>query len=83
MHLLIIGASGFVGKHVLYEAIKRGHWVLGTQKSTKHPKFLLFDQINDSIADCVPSSFIKSDNQSMRLFVQLFQICPLVQTINY
>jgi dTDP-4-dehydrorhamnose reductase len=63
MRLLIIGATSFVGKYVLFEAINRGYDVLGTQKSTRYPMLLTFDLLNDTIADCVPKPFLNSDEE--------------------
>lgn len=63
MNLIVIGASGFVGRHVLLEAVNRGYNVLGTQSSAMHPKLLTFNLLNDGIADCLPRSLLTSNEE--------------------
>ena len=76
-HILVTGASGFVGKYVLVEAIKRGHWVLGTQKATKHPRLLTFDLLKDAIK--------KGDNENTfeEIGDSLFSIVNIARFLDY
>jgi dTDP-4-dehydrorhamnose reductase len=58
MRFLVIGASGFVGRHVLRHCDEAGHPVVGTQSGAKHPKLAKFDLQSDHIQDCLPASFL-------------------------
>ena len=42
MNILIIGASGLVGSHLLAEALARGHEVIGTYRNTKTTGYKLW-----------------------------------------
>ncbi len=60
MKFLIIGASGFVGSHILEEAKSIGYTVLGTESKNKNPRLVKFNLLNDRIKDCVDKSFFKA-----------------------
>ena len=57
MRFLVIGASGFVGRHVLRHCQSAGHPVIGTQSAMKHPHLVKFDLQQDRIGDCLTRSF--------------------------
>jgi dTDP-4-dehydrorhamnose reductase len=58
MKALVVGASGFLGAAVFDRLRERGAEVLGTQCSATRPGLVRFDLAKDSIADCVPASFL-------------------------
>ncbi|HUI07372.1 MAG TPA: sugar nucleotide-binding protein [Verrucomicrobiae bacterium] len=58
MRFLIIGASGFVGRHVLQHCQAAGYPVIGTETTTRHPGLVKFDLQQDRIADCLTPSFL-------------------------
>ncbi|MBC8232338.1 sugar nucleotide-binding protein [bacterium] len=59
MKFLVIGASGFIGSHVLAYAKSRGFEALGTQSRARHPGLVTFDILHHRIGDCIPSSFLE------------------------
>src|ERR1039458_3140521 len=60
MKFLIIGASGFVGRHVLALSKSSGYEALGTQAHSPRPGLLPFDLLTDRITDRVPPSFFET-----------------------
>ena len=61
MKFLIIGASGFIGRHTLARARILGHEVLGTASSPHPEKGLIgLDLACDRLADKVPASFSRT-----------------------
>jgi dTDP-4-dehydrorhamnose reductase len=57
MRILIIGASGLVGSHIVAEALARGHTVLGTYRSYVVPTAIQLDLANESETKKVLESF--------------------------
>lgn len=61
MKLLIIGASGFIGRHLYAETKYRGYKVLGTQFSAKFNNHISFNLLNDRISDVLSSAFLQGN----------------------
>lgn len=61
MKFLIIGASGFIGRHILRQAVAAGHQAVGTQSGSRQSSLITFDLLHQRIGDCLPSSFLKDD----------------------
>jgi len=60
VRFLIIGASGFVGRHLLAHVRSRGYEALGTQSHARLPGLIAFDLARQRVEDCLPESFLKS-----------------------
>lgn len=58
MKFLIIGASGFIGSHVLASARSRGYEAFGTQARSRHLGLIPFDLLQHRIRDCISTSFL-------------------------
>lgn len=63
MRLLVIGASGFIGRYILSLAKERGYLVLGTQFSAGRADLIKFNLLTDRIADIIPKSFFETNEQ--------------------
>lgn len=63
MRFLIIGASGFIGRHIFSFAKEKGHQVLGTQFSARRSNLVSFNLLTDRIADLLPEAFLESNDQ--------------------
>lgn len=61
MKFLIVGASGFIGSHLLRAANAAGYEVLGTCARTNHAELLPFDLRSDRIDSCLPAGFLDED----------------------
>ena len=61
MKLLVVGASGFVGRHTLSYARSLGCEVAGTQSRAARPDLISCDLRRHRIADCVEASFLGGD----------------------
>ncbi len=59
MRFLIVGASGFIGQHLLAHVQSLGLEVVGTQSQTRFPGLVKFDLLKDRITDCVDRSFLE------------------------
>jgi len=59
MKYLIVGASGFVGKHLLAYVRSHGFEGLGTQSRQNHPGLLVFNLLEDRIGACVEEAFFQ------------------------
>jgi dTDP-4-dehydrorhamnose reductase len=57
---LIVGASGFIGAHVLYHVRSLGHEVVGTQSASRKPGLVTFDLRTQRMEDCVDGGFLES-----------------------
>ena len=54
MNLLVVGASGFIGRHILAEAKRRGATALGTRASAAADDLVSFDLRHDRLASIEP-----------------------------
>ena len=61
MKFLIVGASGFVGKHMLAYTKSLGYDSLGTQWQSQNPGLITFDLLQHQIKDCIDISFYETD----------------------
>lgn len=61
MRFLVIGASGFIGRHVLAQARARGFEAVGTQARSRQAGLVRFDLERDRIADCVDRRFLERE----------------------
>ena len=59
MKLLIVGASGFIGRQLHRESLSRGYDVLGTQSSDQCNDLIPFNLLNDRIEDVLPTTFLQ------------------------
>lgn len=60
MKFLIVGASGFIGSHLLDELRRSGHEVIGTASRPGVHGLLKLDLLNDRLIDTVPLRFLES-----------------------
>jgi len=61
MKLLVIGASGFVGRHLLKHARAAGHDAVGTQSQPRGGDLVPFDLTRDRLAERFPSSWFSGE----------------------
>ena len=61
MKFLIVGASGFIGRHTLAYAKSLGYDSLGTRCQSKYPGLITFDLLRHPIKDCIDVSFYETD----------------------
>ena len=61
MKFLIVGASGFLGRHVLARASSLGHETVGTQCRSQRPALVTFDLLRGRISERVSPSFLGGD----------------------
>ena len=59
MRVVVIGATGFVGRHTLAYLRSLGHDVLGTCSSGPRDGLINFDLLRQRITGCVPASFFE------------------------
>jgi len=64
MRFLVIGASGFVGRHVLQHCQSAGYPVIGTESASKHSHLVKFDLQQDRIGDCLTPSFVAAGGRA-------------------
>lgn len=57
MKFLIVGASGFIGRHLLAQVRQRGWSVVGTQSRARQPDLVRFDLDADRIVPAVGAGF--------------------------
>jgi len=76
MKFLIVGASGFIGRHVLKLAKRMGHNTLGTRSRSGSGGLVKFDLLEDRIATQVGADFWKSDGQVIAV------ICAAISQID-
>jgi dTDP-4-dehydrorhamnose reductase len=86
MRFLIIGASGFIGQHILDYTRAMGYETLGTQCNSGKPGLVLFDLLKNRLEESVNPGFFKT---RQKVFVvicaALSQIdrCLLEKDISY
>lgn len=61
MRFIVVGASGFLGRHILKLAHSLGYEAIGTQSRSNYPDLITFDLLQDRLETCLPSSFLESD----------------------
>lgn len=61
MKYLVIGASGFLGGRLLSVLKREVNSVVGTRASSERADLLRFNLLDDRIADCIPRSFLNSE----------------------
>jgi dTDP-4-dehydrorhamnose reductase len=76
--LLIIGASGFIGRRLYAEALARGHTVLGTQSSGKYDNYYSFNLASDRIGDVLPPDFLPKKDE-----IPCAVICSAISKIEF
>ncbi|MCP4351304.1 MAG: sugar nucleotide-binding protein [Desulfobacterales bacterium] len=59
---LIIGASGFIGSHILDYTRSSGYKAEGTQSGNKYPQLISFNLMQHRIKDCIENSFFETDD---------------------
>ena len=77
MKLIVVGASGFVGGHLLRHARDREHETVGTQCRAARPDLIDFDLLEDRIGDCVDPSLKQASEPVFGV------ICAVVSRIDY
>lgn len=65
MRLLVIGASGFIGRHILTLAKHRGHEALGTASSSLHDDLVKFDLASDRILSAIGRDFFRGEGETI------------------
>ncbi len=63
MRFLIIGASGFVGSHVLSYTKANGHEAIGTQGESNKPGLLTFNLLKNRIEESVDPAFFETNKK--------------------
>lgn len=61
MRFLIVGASGFVGRHALAYVRSLGYAALGTQSRDGQPGLITFDLLRHRISHRIPPAFFEND----------------------
>jgi dTDP-4-dehydrorhamnose reductase len=80
MNFLIIGASGFIGRHIKSNALTEGHSVTGTTTQESHPELFKFNLFKDRISDCLPSSFFSQSEQVVAIMTAVVSNMDLCLT---
>ena len=57
--ILVVGASGFVGKHILRQALRAGHDAIGTQSQDRGGDLIHFDLTRHRLHDRIPRSWFE------------------------
>jgi len=86
MRFLIIGASGFIGSHILTYVRAMGYEAIGTQAQSNHPGLITFDLLEHRIEDCVTTDIFDTDQQVVVIIcAALSQIdrCLLEKEVSY
>lgn len=65
MRVLVVGASGFVGRHVLAHALAAGYEAMGTQARTGRPGLITLDLQRDRVWDRVDAAFSGNDGRAV------------------
>jgi len=86
MKFLLIGASGFIGRHTLAYIKSQGYEVIGTQTKAKYPELIVFDLLKHRIGDQISPSFLSNDDCICGvIFSSMCQIdrCLIEREISY
>ncbi len=62
MKFIVVGASGFIGRHALSYLKSQGYEALGTQSKNKSPDLIKFNLLEDKIKHCIKDTFLKNEN---------------------
>ncbi|MBF0319228.1 MAG: sugar nucleotide-binding protein [Nitrospirae bacterium] len=76
MKILIVGASGFIGRHIYTCAMEKGYYTVGTACSGTGSDLVHFDILNDSIENAIPADFLKAEDYFCAV------ICSAITKIN-
>lgn len=76
MNFIIVGASGFVGKHLFNYLKKKGYNVVGTRYKSSDNDLITFDLATDKIADKIDPMNICSDRPTFGV------ICAFISQID-
>lgn len=89
MKYLVVGGSGFIGRHVLAHVRSLGHPLVGTQWAAKDPSLTTFDLSADSIRDRVDPEFFGGGQEAVGIitagivpFDRCFQEKSLTRKVN-
>ncbi|HAT13261.1 MAG TPA: hypothetical protein DCS91_06565 [Microcoleaceae bacterium UBA11344] len=63
MKFLVIGASGFIGRHTLHYIKSLGYEAVGTQAKAKNPDLVKFDLLEDRIEWQLDTAYLETDSQ--------------------
>lgn len=61
MKFLVIGASGFIGTHLMDELRQSGHTAIGTSFRSNLPGFLKFNLLEDTLTASIPGDFLQEE----------------------
>ncbi len=70
--MVIIGASGFVGRYLFSYARAENQNVLGTQSKLNLPGLIKFNVLDQRIKDCIPTSYLKYNGKSYAIIAIKF-----------
>jgi dTDP-4-dehydrorhamnose reductase len=76
VRFLVIGASGFVGRHILSHVKSLGYTAIGTQRQSKYCGLVPFDLLHHRIRDRIDTSFFKTDEPIFGV------ICAVIRQID-
>ena len=62
MKFLMVGASGFIGRHLMAQLESDGLQAIGTQSESHLSNLIVFNLLEDRIQDCVGEKFLQSDH---------------------
>lgn len=61
MKLIIVGASGYVGRYIFSIARAKGYETVGTRFRSSNPDLVQFDMLTQNIMDIIPAHFISGN----------------------
>ena len=59
MKFMVLGASGFIGRHTYHHLRNMGYETIGTQRQVSEGELLSFDLETDQIKNCIPQDFLQ------------------------
>ena len=86
MKFLLIGASGFIGRHTLRYIKSQGYEVIGTQTKSNSPELIKFDLLEHRIGNKISPSFLSNDDSIFGvIFSSMCQIdrCFIEREMSY